>query len=229
MKPLFDTALDAMRQTIAAVPALAGFCPIPAAAPFAERSPTVVPATGLVESCPLTPAPEARALFDATRALAPHADWKQTYTEQQVGRAFLDAYGYFELIGVDGHFHADGMSAFLLYFGPHLHYRRHWHVAEEIYYVIAGQAEFQVDGEPPSLLRPGDTRFHSSNQPHQTTMGDSALLCLVLWRGEGLTLDLNMEAAPGALTGAGRGDLVSASGMGAFGGANAPEPGAAIQ
>ncbi|MCB1339506.1 MAG: cupin domain-containing protein [Pseudooceanicola sp.] len=199
MRAQFDMALDAMHATFAAVPALREFSPLPAGSRFVERLPKAVPVVPQFERCTLTPVPEADALFRAARALAPHVQWYQGYTEEKAGRDFARNAGYFELLGVDGHFNAPGLSAFLLYLGPNLHYRRHWHEAEELYYIIAGEAYFQVDGEEtPSLLRPGDSRFHASFQPHQTMTGPQGILCLVLWRGAGLNGPLEMETAPGA-------------------------------
>ena len=130
--------------------------------------------------------------YVAFRTLAGHGGLG--YSEEQVGQHFLDNFGYFELVGPQGNFHSTTISAFLIYFGPGLHYRRHWHDPEEVYYVIAGEGEFQVDGEDWTLLKPGDTRFHAANQPHQTRTGQSPLLCLVLWRGADLTAGLSMEA-----------------------------------
>lgn len=115
------------------------------------------------------------------------AHWKQTYTETEVGSEFLARYGYFELLGPDGHFFSDVLRAYVGYWGPGLRYDWHHHEAEEIYCVLSGAAEFHLDGGRSQWLRRGDTRFHYSNQPHAMTTTVEPVLTFVLWRGRGMT------------------------------------------
>ena len=120
------------------------------------------------------------------------AKWRQIYTEAEVGRRFLDNYGSIELVGPSGHFRAQGMRAFIAYWGPGLDYGWHLHEAEELYVILAGEALFEADGLPSAILRPGDTRLHTSNLPHRMTTQASGILTLVLWRGGGLTVPPRM-------------------------------------
>ncbi|GHF34849.1 dimethylsulfonioproprionate lyase family protein [Seohaeicola zhoushanensis] len=198
MQQAFDAALAALYQTFATAAALREFALLPDKPRFVPLQVQANPVAQLMGACALLPGPESAALFAAARMLAPFGNWRSSYTEEQVGRHFLDNFAYVELVGPEGHFESPEMSAYLLYMGPNMHYRRHWHEAEELYYIIAGEAEFQVDGEAPALLGAGDSRLHMSNQPHQTWTRDSAVVCLVLWRGEGVGEGVEMEAAPNA-------------------------------
>ena len=76
------------------------------------------------------------------------------------------------------------MRSFLIYQTPGFHYPLHHHPAEELYLVIGGEADFTVDGEPSKTLRPGETQYHASNQPHALTTRDQAVLAYVVWRGD---------------------------------------------
>ena len=50
--------------------------------------------------------------------------------------------------------------------------------------IIAGEAVFEAANQSPRRLRPGDTAFHASNQPHAMTTEDKPVLAYVLWRGD---------------------------------------------
>ncbi|MDA7430966.1 dimethylsulfonioproprionate lyase family protein [Primorskyibacter aestuariivivens] len=126
-------------------------------------------------------------LRDAIRELSDFADWQQTYSVDEVGQDFLDRYGWFELVGPEGHFRSDEVRAFIAYWGERLYYPWHLHEAEELYFILAGEALFEAEGAPPVTLKAGEACLHKANQPHQMTTGDSPVLALVLWRGAGLS------------------------------------------
>lgn len=113
-------------------------------------------------------------------------NWKQTYTEDEVGFGFLQDYGYLELYGPNGHFQTDQGRAYVGYWGRGLYYPWHRHEAEEIYAVVSGSGYFESQGAEAALLKMGDTRMHNSNQPHALTMTDGPILTFVLWRGAGM-------------------------------------------
>ncbi len=126
-------------------------------------------------------------LIDAILASADDIEWRRTYTEQEVGADFMRRYGYFELLGPSGHFFDQSTRAFIGYWGTGLHYPWHAHQAEELYFVIAGSAEFAVSEER-CHRGVGDTQLHTANQPHaMTTAKDGhGILTFVMWRGDGL-------------------------------------------
>jgi quercetin dioxygenase-like cupin family protein len=43
---------------------------------------------------------------------------------------------------------------------------RHWHPGEEIIYVLEGSLEYQVDGQEPATLGPGDVFFVPAETVH---------------------------------------------------------------
>lgn len=173
-------------QLIAAEPALAGFSQFDTKASPVERAPNPIPAIALVQALAGGGSAETAACVAAIAAAAPAANWQQSYTEDEVGRDFLNRYGYFELIGPTGHFLSGQTRAYIAYWGDHLYYPWHLHQAEEIYYVLAGQAQFESEGQEEAIVGPGGTRYHASNQPHAMTTFDQPILALVLWRGAGL-------------------------------------------
>ena len=182
----FARAYHAATRLVAATPELMGFAGWPHAQP-APLAPSPIPAARLVADWAEAGSDPQAALHAAIRAIAPLVRWQQTYTEAEVGRDFLNRYGWFELVGPTGHFRSDEIRAYIAYWGPGLYYPWHLHEAEELYYVIAGSARFEAEGLPPQVLGPGALRFHATNQPHAMTTEEDGILTLVLWRGAGLT------------------------------------------
>ena len=43
---------------------------------------------------------------------------------------------------------------------------RHTHFGEEIIYVLEGTLEYQIDGQPPKTVKPGDVLFVPAGIPH---------------------------------------------------------------
>jgi hypothetical protein len=76
--------------------------------------------------------------------------------------------------------------AFIAFWGAELHYPAHLHEAEELYYVLAGSAEFHSQGEPSAQLVSEGTRYHASNQRHAMDTRTQPVLTPELWRGHGL-------------------------------------------
>ena len=183
----FDTALATARALHAQVPELRNFASWPTDLTSAGLAPRSIPATDLVADLVAPTLPLCRPLLDATRALAAHAHWKRTYTEAEVGADFRARYGYFELFGPAGHFHSASLRGYLGFWGAGLHYDWHHHQAEEIYFILAGSAEFHAENQPPVTIGPGQIRQHTAHQPHAMTTHDNPVLTFVLWRGTGLS------------------------------------------
>lgn len=122
--------------------------------------------------------PFARAFLDAS----PHAYWRDTYAGTDIGSDFMDRFGCYCLIGPEGAYRSDQMLGFVVYMPPGLWYPWHQHPAEEMYLVLAGQAEFLREGAEPETLGAGQTSFHASNQPHAMETRDQSVLAYVIWR-----------------------------------------------
>lgn len=179
---LFAPVLEKVSSLIAETPELASFANWPGEMTWTERAPHTYPATTRITKWIDAEAPE----WACLNTIAPHAEWRQTYTAEEVGEDFLANYAYVELAGPSGHYHCDTVRIFYGWWGPELLYPWHDHDAEEIYYILAGHAVFESDGLPTERLGPGDTRHHTSRQNHAMTTTDSAILALALWRGDGM-------------------------------------------
>ncbi|MBI1217986.1 MAG: hypothetical protein GC186_05505 [Rhodobacteraceae bacterium] len=188
---MITPGLEALRTAVGdllrASPELRAFADWPAAPVPGAVAPLAMPAIRLIEALSARTTAATAAVVSAVRLSARDANWQHTYTEAEVGRDFLDRYGWFELVGPGGHFHSDTARAYIAFWDAGLHYPMHLHEAEELYYILAGGALFHAEGEPSRWLAPQDTRLHRSNQPHAMDTQDEPVLALILWRGQGLS------------------------------------------
>ena len=114
--------------------------------------------------------------------LAPHVNWDNGYSDDQANKEFLDKYGFFELIGPTGHFVTSDMALYVNYLDENSYYPWHNHEAEELYFIVSGEAEFESDSEKPKILKSTDTRFHKSYEAHRITTTDKEILSFVIWK-----------------------------------------------
>jgi hypothetical protein len=182
----FAALETAIAKLMGETPALAAFAEWPAEAPQAECMAQTIPAIPLVTALSAPVSPVTSAIVNAIKSAAADAHWQQTYSEAEVGRDFLNRYGWFELLGPAGVFRSDSLRAYIAYWGENLNYGWHHHEAEELYYILAGTAEFHAEGLPSAMLRPGGLRHHITDQPHAMDTHAEPVLALVLWRGPGL-------------------------------------------
>ena len=183
---LFDDALSAVKAWHAALQPVHAFCPWPDDLRYEPRAPRSLPATELIRVAPGRTTPLSTPVVEAFQELSPYLEWRLTYTQDEVGRHFLNNYGWFELAGPEGHFITHQTRITVGYWGPGLDYPRHQHRAEELYTVLSGSALFKADGVPDRILKAEDTCLHLSDLPHAMMTHDSPILTLVFWRGEGL-------------------------------------------
>ena len=181
----FDTLLRETRALFARTPALGDFCTLPDALATQPVTPHHIAAATLMERDPaLTTTPALAPLRDAFIAASPHAHWRETYKGTRLGADFMDRFACYCLIGGGGAFLSDTMGAYVVYMPAGLYYPFHHHPAEELYFILAGQAEFLMDGAPAKTLAPGEAVFHPSMRPHATRTTDHPFMALVLWRGD---------------------------------------------
>ena len=79
-------------------------------------------------------------------------------------------------------FFSNEMSVYLIYFDKNTFYTWHNHEAEEIYFVLSGNAKFESIGDTPEILSSNQSRFHKSFQPHSLSTEKEMCLSLVVWR-----------------------------------------------
>jgi Dimethlysulfonioproprionate lyase len=131
------------------------------------------------------PASTLELVNDLCRA-APGMAWRQTYTASEVGAAFLENYGWSEIVGLSGGLASERIACGFLLLGPETHYRRHRHEAEEVYIPLAGTASWQQGDGRWRERAPGTVIHHASDEPHAMRTGARALLALYLWRSANL-------------------------------------------
>ena len=89
-----------------------------------------------------------------------------------------------EFIGPNGIFENPNVRIGLLLQSPEIHYPRHWHSAEELYYIISGTAKWATDDEKEKPHQPGNFVHHISGQTHSMTTYSEPLLALWGWTGD---------------------------------------------
>jgi len=123
--------------------------------------------------------PSSATLVGQLSKLSTVSTWHQTYKQPAVGAAFLDNYGYTELLGLTG----PGPQPNIWPVGsccwvPSTTYPRHRHEAEEIYVPLSGTAAWQHGNQGWLDESPGTVIHHASNEPHAMRTGVQPLLAL---------------------------------------------------
>ena len=126
------------------------------------------------------------AIADAFVDHAATAHWRQNsnYTVDTIGAAFLDSYGYVELVGRGRPCASENLAVGFLLLGPGAHYPPHHHPAAEVYHVVSGVAQWGRGDEPPTAKPMGAAIYHPPNIRHETRALDQPLLALYCWRGD---------------------------------------------
>ena len=197
MEGSFDRVLHEFHALHEGVPALCDFMDWPRDLAPQKIHPFHIPAADLMtQDKGLTCQTELSSLRDAIIAAGPHAQWRETYKGTWISDDFMQRFGCYCIIGEGGPYVCAQNSAYMVYMPKGLDYPLHHHPAEEMYYIIAGEAEFRIKGEVPKRLGSGDHVFHPSNAPHATRTYNAPMLALVLWRGDLVTSPVLTEAGP---------------------------------
>ena len=152
---------------------------------YVEVAPRRLPAADHLASALLAAEPRAGNML---ALFAQHEDllcWEQSYRKADgvVDDAMLADYGFVEIIGKRGPFVSERIRAGIGIYGPHIDYPRHRHHPEEIYSLLAGSADFLLDGEYGNPRRAGDLVHMRSNIWHGFKTGAEALVIYYLWQG----------------------------------------------
>ncbi len=161
-----------------------------------EIAPYSLPACALLKHTPDLANAQTRPVMQTICDAAPLLRWQQTYTEADgFSCAYLDAYGWFNLVSPEGIFINDTIRVSAGYLGGGLKYPQHWHEPEEFYLILAGKATFYSDDRTPRLCGPGDVVYHESNQKHSIEMTDGPFFAAAFWRGRGLLAKSGLEGS----------------------------------
>jgi quercetin dioxygenase-like cupin family protein len=180
--PSFHELLEQARDAHQEFASLSGFCAFPDDIREVAVERRYLPCAEFMDNDATLRASEihpfARAFLDAS----PHAHWRDTYAGTDIGQDFMDRFGCYCLIGPAGAYSSDQLLGFVVYMPPNLWYPWHQHPAEELYTVLAGEAEFLREGAKVETLGVGESAFHASNQPHAMETKDQSVLAYVTWR-----------------------------------------------
>ncbi len=152
---------------------------------YVDVAPRHLPAADHLAAALLAAEPRAGEML---ALFAQHSDllcWEQSYRGEDgaVDEAMLADYAFTEIIGKRGPFVSDRFRAGIGIYGPHIDYPRHRHHAEEIYSLLAGSADFLLDGEYGNWRAAGDLVHMPSNAWHGFRTGADALVIYYLWQG----------------------------------------------
>jgi hypothetical protein len=123
--------------------------------------------------------------------------WRQTYTARELDCAFLDNYGWSEILGGSGPLASERLACGFLILGPATLYPRHRHEAEEIYLPLSGIAAWQQGDAVWRERPPGTPIHHAGEEPHSMRTGASPLLALYLWRSDNLSQKARLDGSAG--------------------------------
>ncbi len=179
---IWQAVISAMRDAHVSHPDVSAFCGFPDDIGRRKVTAFHIPAADLMRFETGLATSRNTDFRDALLAAGPHAQWRETYKDTDIGDDFLSRFGCYCLIGDGGPFASAQMRAWIVYMPPRLHYRWHHHFGEEMYFVVAGEAEFFRKGDPPETLRSGETSLHESNQPHAMETHESPVMAYVVWR-----------------------------------------------
>jgi quercetin dioxygenase-like cupin family protein len=184
MQKLFETALEEAQKLHKTHPVVRDFIEFPDDCRWRNLEALPIPAASLMANDLSLESMETSRMRDAFIKPWQVANWRETYKDTNIGEDFLSRFACYELFGHAGHFQTQKARGFLVYSDANLYYPWHHHPAEELYFIIAGEASFATEGNAPKLLKPGDTVFHASNQPHNMQTHDKGVLAYVVWRNE---------------------------------------------
>ena len=163
-------------------------------APIRDLAPRPLPVLRWLEEARRNGAAEASAVL---QYLCNHADeqfWSQTYSIADFGDAFLERYGWSELVGRRGPVDSGKIACGFLMLGPDTEYPHHHHAAEEVYLSLSGPSHWVRIAEGNwSRLPPLQPVHFASNQPHGIRTGKDPLVAIYFWRGGDLVQKASLD------------------------------------
>ena len=97
---------------------------------------------------------------------------------------FRANYAYADLIGPEGLMPSDEVYIGVSIQAPETLYPSHVHKSVEVYYVVAGFADWQRGPEPWTRRSPGSFLLHGSGVRPATRTADEPLLAFAVWLGD---------------------------------------------
>lgn len=122
-------------------------------------------------------------LSDLIINLADQLNWQHS-NGAKANQQLAENLTYVELIGPTGMIIDTRLRMGFFLQGPKISYIRHWHPAEELYYVVQGKSGWAVDDQPFLDKTNGDWILHRSMQPHAMLTYEQPMLAIWAWRGD---------------------------------------------
>ena len=132
-----------------------------------------------------------------------HLPW--TVGDLQVPAALRDHFAFNTLIGDDCPIPDARLYFGLFLLAPQTHYPLHWHLAEELYYVLSGTAHWEQGDGVFRSRPPGTLIHHAPNEPHAMATGQAPLLAMWAWFGDLRPDTYRVDGTRGAAPPFGRG------------------------
>ena len=127
-----------------------------------------------------THAPEVASVLEPIAELLP---WRYSYQERVDAPGLESSMGWAELVGPEAPFRSSEVCFGLTLIGPRNYYPPHHHPAIELYYVLAGHADWTAGGQT-ATQPPGATILHHANIVHAMRTGEEPLLAIYSWTGD---------------------------------------------
>ena len=165
--------------------------------PVRSVAPNRLPVLTYMDQAVKTASAKTEGIVYLLASMADRIAWGQTYSEDDIGAAFLERYGWTAFIGLRGPIPSERMACGILMLGPRIEYPRHRHEAEEVYIPLTGQTLWCQGDQDWSFQELGLPIHHAPWVPHAMKTGASPLLALYLWRAGDLTQKSLIDSQPG--------------------------------
>jgi mannose-6-phosphate isomerase-like protein (cupin superfamily) len=143
-----------------------------------SRHPIVQTGTpAMANHCPAT-----SGLVDALRPVLNYLPWQYNYPEHADAPALGERIAFAEIIGPAAPWINPSVCVGFTMIAPHTYYPSHHHPATELYYVLAGNATWDLRGVTQQRA-PGTFILHPSEAEHAMRTNHEPLLALYTWSG----------------------------------------------
>jgi quercetin dioxygenase-like cupin family protein len=121
-------------------------------------------------------------LLNAIGPVTEFLPWRYNYPPREDAPDLGKHIAFAEIIGPDAPFYSESVCLGLTVLGPETFYPDHHHPAVELYYVLAGTAEWTLDGISQERT-PGAYILHPSQAVHAMRTHVEPLLAVYTWSG----------------------------------------------
>lgn len=154
----------------------------PALLQTAEFEESQHPIVHIGASATANPCPATSSLVESLRPVLSHLPWQYNYPDRADAPALGERIAFAEIIGPVAPWISPTVCVGFTLIAPHTYYPMHHHPATELYYVLAGNATWNLRGVT-QLRAPGTFILHPSEAEHAMRTNHEPLLALYTWSG----------------------------------------------